>query len=76
MREKHHYLPTFYQKRWAGSDGTAVYYTVPHKTAKALRRHPDQMGFQYDLYTIPGVDFEKASYLERQFFLATDNDAA
>jgi hypothetical protein len=43
---------------------------------KAIPRHPSRIGFQYDLYTIPGVDSETASHLERRFFLQTDNDAA
>ncbi len=76
MPEKHHYLPVFYQKRWAGADGRCVYYSVPYKTPIARRLHPDRMGFAYDLYKIPGVDFENASYLERRFFRQTDNDAA
>jgi hypothetical protein len=43
---------------------------------KAVRRHPDRIGFEFDLYTIPGVEFEVASHLERRFFLQTDNDAS
>ena len=51
-------------------------YSKPHKELKAIRRHPSRIGFQYDLYTIPGVDSQTASHLERRFFLQTDNDAA
>jgi hypothetical protein len=76
MPEKHHYFPIFYQKRWAGADGRVCVYSEPFKELKALRRHPDQVGFQRDLYTIPGVEFEAASHLERRFFLQTDNDAS
>jgi hypothetical protein len=76
MSEKHHYFPIFHQKRWAGADGWVCVYRKPHTEVKALRRHPDQVGFEYDLYTIRGVEFETASYLERQFFLQTDNDAS
>jgi hypothetical protein len=76
MPEKHHYLPIFYQKRWAGADGQVCVYSKPHKEVKALRRHPDRVGFEFDLYTIPGVEFEAASHLERRFFLQTDNDAS
>jgi len=76
MAEKHHYFPIFYQKRWAGADGRVCVYSKQHKEVKAIRRHPDRIGFEYDLYTIPGVEFEVASHLERRFFLQTDNDAS
>lgn len=66
----------FYQKRWAGRDERVCVYSKPHVEVKALRRHPDQVGLEYDLYTIPGVEFEAASHLERRFFLQTDNDAS
>jgi hypothetical protein len=76
MPEKHHYFPIFYQKRWAGADGRVCVYSKPHTELKAIRRHPDRVGFEHDLYTIPGVEFETASHLERRFFLQTDNDAS
>lgn len=76
MPEKHHYLPIFYQKRWAGADGRVCVYSKPHDQIKVIRRHPDRVGFEYNLYTIPGVEFETASHLERRFFLQTDNDAS
>jgi hypothetical protein len=76
MPEKNHYFPIFYQKRWAGADGQVCLYSKPYKELKAIRRHPSRIGFQYDLYTIPGVDSQTASHLERRFFLQTDNDAA
>jgi hypothetical protein len=79
MPEKHHYFPIFLQKRWAGADGRVCVYSQPRKDVeevKALRRHPNRVGFENDLYTIPGVEFEAASHLERRFFLQTDNDAS
>ena len=76
MPEKHHYFPVFYQTRCAGADGRVCVYSKPHREVKALRRRPDQVGFEYDLYTISGVEFETASHLERRFFLQTDNDAS
>ena len=76
MSEKHHYFPIFYQKRWAGADGQVCVYSRPYKAVKAIRRHPNRVGFKYDLYAIPGVEFEIASHLERRFFLQTDNDAS
>jgi hypothetical protein len=76
MPEKHHYLPVFYQARWAGADGQVCVYKQPCKEVKAKRRHPDYQGYEPDLYTIPGVEYETACHLERRFFLQADNDAA
>lgn len=77
MAEKHHYFPIFYQKRWASDrDGRVCVFHKPYQEVKALRRHPDRIGFKYDLYTIQNVDGETANRLERRFFLRVDNDAA
>jgi hypothetical protein len=42
----------------------------------AKRHHPDGVGFEYSLNTIPGAPPEIATYLEDSFFKAVDNDAA
>ncbi len=76
MPEKHHYFPIFLQRRWAGKDGRVCVYSKPYKVVKPLRRHPDAVGFEYDLYTLPGVEYEAASHLERRFFQQTDDEAA
>lgn len=76
MSEKNHYLPVFYQKRWARNEGTVCWYSRPHKEAKVLRRLPVRIGFEIDLYTVPGVDTAAATYLEREFFKITDDLAA
>ncbi len=76
MPEKHHYLPIFYQARWAGADGQVCVYKKPCNEVRAKRRHPDYQGYEPDLYTIPGVEYEAASHLERRFFQQADNDAA
>jgi hypothetical protein len=76
MPEKHHYIPVFYLKRWAGPDRRLCVYSRPHKEVRALRRHPEATAFEYDPYTIQGVDLATASHLERRFFLQADNDAA
>jgi Protein of unknown function (DUF4238) len=63
MPEKNHYFPIFYQKRWAGDDGQVCLYSKPHWEVKAIRRHPSRIGFQYDLYTIPGVEHQTSKRL-------------
>ncbi|TAL81003.1 MAG: DUF4238 domain-containing protein [Beijerinckiaceae bacterium] len=77
MPEKHHYLPIFYQARWAtGGDRQVCVYKKPQNEVKTKRRHPAFQGYEVDLYTIPGVEYEAASHLEHQFFLQADDDAA
>jgi hypothetical protein len=77
MAEKNHYIPVFYQKRWAGSDGKSVWvYSRNPVRVEASRRHPSSIGYAKDLYTVPGVDLTVATYLEREFFNITDDLAA
>jgi hypothetical protein len=76
MPEKNHYLPIFYQKRWAGTDGRICRYSRPFKKVEALRKHPRAVGCELDLYTVPGSGPDAISYLEREFFRETDDTAA
>ena len=76
MTEKHHYVPVFYQKRWAGSDGKVCVYTRPHNKVVWKRRSPDYVGFEEDLYKVNSDDPETSSHLEQSFFMEGDNDAA
>ena len=73
MPQKNHYLPVFYQKRWAGTDGRVYSYSRPHKAGIVLRRHPSAVGYETDLYTVRGGDPVVASYLEQHFFKTTDD---
>lgn len=76
MREKHHYIPVFYLKRWAGNDGRLCVYSRPYDRVKANRKNPDATGYEYDLYAIRGAGAETAGHLEGRFLLSADNDAA
>ena len=76
MTEKNHYIPIFYQKRWAADDGTVCPYSRPFKQARARRVHPAGNGYQKGLYMVPGVDPIVANYLERHFFKVTDDTGA
>ena len=67
MREKHHYIPVFYLKRWTGSDGRLCVYCRPYVRVKANRKHPDATGYEYDLYVIEGAGAETAGHLEGRF---------
>lgn len=74
---KHHYVPAFYLRQWAGNAGTGelcehkkVYNTVaPRKTSA------EGTGYEIDLYRIDGVPAETAQNLEIIFMKLVDTDA-
>jgi len=74
--EKHHYIPVFYSKGWAGQDGRLCEFSRPYRAVKPKRVHPDATGYVRGLYTIPRNDPAVTDYLERQFFKITDNRAS
>ena len=77
MAEDNHYIPIFYQKRWAvHSDKRVCVYSRPHKEVHVQRKRPKGVGFVRDLYTVANTDPAVATYLERRFFQATDDLAS
>ena len=73
---RHHYIPEFYQKRWAGSDGRLCVFAKHRGKVVALRRHPKQTGFQDRLYSVPDMPPDIASAVETHFFKPVDSRAA
>jgi Protein of unknown function (DUF4238) len=73
---KHHYVPVFYLKQWAGGDRRICEFSKPFDRVKPRRTHPDGTGYVHGLNTIPGVPAHDAQYLENVFFKFTDNYAA
>jgi Protein of unknown function (DUF4238) len=74
---RHHYIPVFYLKRWAGADGKLCEYSRPHgETTKGLRKAPKSTAFVRDLYTIPGAPPEAAQFVEKRFMKLTDDWAS
>ena len=77
MGEKNHYIPKFYQKRWAvHADNCVCVYSRPHKEVRAKRKHPTAVGYEPDLYTVSNIDVAAATFLERHFFQVTDDSAS
>lgn len=74
--EKHHFIPVFYSREWAGPDGRLCEYTRPYREVKPQLKHPDATGYVRGLYTVPKNDPHVAEYIERHFFRVTDNGAA
>jgi hypothetical protein len=74
--EKHHYIPVFYSREWAGPDGRLCEYTRPYREVKPQWKHPDATGYVRGLYTVPGSEPGVSEYIEHHFFRITDNGAA
>lgn len=74
--EKHHYIPVFYSREWAGLDGRLCEYSRPYREVKPQWKHPDATGYVRGLYTVPKNDPIVSEYIERHFFRVTDNGAA
>jgi hypothetical protein len=73
---RHHYIPVFYLKRWAGQDGRLCEYSRPWKETKAKRKSPAGTGYVDGLYTVPNLQPEHAQFVEKRFMQAVDNWAA
>lgn len=73
---KHHYIPVFYLKQWAGSDGRVCEFSKPYDRVKPKRVHPDGTAYVHGLNTIPGLPPHEADFLESYFFRLTDNFAS
>jgi hypothetical protein len=74
--DKHHYIPVFYTKQWAGADGRVCEYSRPYDVVKPRRVHPDGTGYVRGLYTVPRNDPGVAEFIEREFLKITDNGGA
>jgi hypothetical protein len=73
---KHHYIPVFYLKQWAGADGLLCEYSRPYKHVKARRVHPDATGYIHGLYALPDVPPERAQAIESGLMQSVDSWAA
>jgi uncharacterized protein DUF4238 len=73
---KHHYLPVFYLKRWAGSDQRLCEFSKPHREVKPRRVYPEQTGFVNRLYETKGLPPDQAQRLEQLFMQPIDSQAA
>jgi hypothetical protein len=76
LGQKHHYLPVFYLKRWAGRDRRLCEYSRPWNVVKPRMTSPSGTGYERDLYTIDGLPPETSQLLERRFMKAVDQGAS
>jgi hypothetical protein len=73
---KHHHLPIFYLKRWAGADGRLCQFSRPYKEIVPKRRFPAQTAYVEGLYEMPGLSAEEAQKIEQNFMQPADTLAA
>jgi len=70
---KHHYIPVFYLKQWAGPDRRICEFSKPYDRVTARRVFPDATAYVHGLNRIPGLPPHEADFLESYFFKLTDD---
>jgi hypothetical protein len=73
--EKHHYIPVFYLKQWAGPDGRLCEFSRPYKLVKPRMTHPSGTAYVPGLYTFDDLSPQEANHLEQIFFAFADDRA-
>jgi hypothetical protein len=73
---KHHYIPIFYLKTWAGADGRLCEFSQPFRKVVPRMTHPSGTGYERGLYSFDLLPPVAAEYLERRFFHQADNLAS
>jgi hypothetical protein len=70
--QEHHYLPQFYQRRWAARDRRVFVYQRPHHHVVVAPKSTRATGKKVGLYTVPGVPPERTNELEDKFWREID----
>jgi Protein of unknown function (DUF4238) len=73
---RHHYIPIFYLKQWAGEDKRLCEFSKPYDRVKTRKTHPAGTGYFDGLNTVEGLPPDLEQYLEDVFFNIADNAAA
>ncbi len=74
---KHHYLPEFYLKQWAGEDRKLCQYSKVHGNRIFTRRvFPSETGFLNRLYSVDGASEDLEHRVEEDFYSPADSKAA
>jgi hypothetical protein len=74
--KKHHFVPVFYLRAWAGADRQLVRLHRPYSPVVWDRKFPDAIGYEPHLYAFEGVPLEFRQTLEKEFFHPVDTKAA
>jgi len=73
---KHHYLPEFYLKQWAGPDGRLCEFSNPYNKVKPRMTHPGGTGYVENLYRIANAPPNLQDVFETRFLSIADGQAA
>src|SRR4051794_13646690 len=73
---RHHYIPKFYLRRWAGPDGKICQFSRPHRVVVPLRCHPAATGYLDRAYELQGFAPLLAQQVETEFFKPVDSWAS
>lgn len=74
---RHHFMPVFYLKRWAGVDGCLEQFRrLAGREIKPRRSAPAATGYRDDLYAMPGLSADLAQQVEKLFMQEVDSLAA
>src|SRR2546423_574699 len=73
--DKHHYIPKFYLKQWAGQDRRICEFSRPYSEVQPRMTYPDGTGYQRGLYSFPELPPAIADFLEHRFFKRADDGA-
>ncbi len=75
--KRHHYLPVFYLRRWAGPDGKVVRFSKPYRGKLIIDRvGPSSTAYVENLYALRGLPENLAQQVEQKFLSPADNSAA
>lgn len=75
--KRHHFLPVFYLKRWAGPDRRIVEFSKPYgEKVKPRKTFPAGTAYAADLYSFEGVPPDQKQLVESVFFGPADGRAA
>ncbi|MEP9349517.1 DUF4238 domain-containing protein [Xanthobacter sp. KR7-225] len=73
---RHHYIPVFYLRRWAGNDGRLCQFSKEAGIIRPLRRSSKATGFIRALYELRDFPPDLAQQIESKFFHPIDSLAA
>lgn len=76
--QKHHYIPIFYLRRWAASDGRLVEFSRRSPRNRVVPRwtYPGGSGYGHGLYTARDTAADRANIFENGFMRVSDDLAA
>lgn len=75
--KKHHYVPEFYLKRWAGEDRKVSDFRRFAGELVHRRRFPSETGFEIELYSIRNhTDPDRRQIIEKRLMSRIDNGAS